>query len=61
MDLSKAKWRKSSRSNDSGDACVEVAAGAGMTGIRDSKDPDGGVVFLNRIEARALSTRIKNS
>ncbi|WP_067832617.1 DUF397 domain-containing protein [Actinomadura kijaniata] len=61
MDLNKAKWRKSSRSSDSGDACVEVAADAGMAGIRDSKDPARGAVLLTRTEARALAARIKNS
>ncbi|MGK5557578.1 DUF397 domain-containing protein [Actinomadura kijaniata] len=61
MDLSKAKWRKASRSNDSGAACVEIAADADVAGIRDSKDPDGGVLYLNRVEARTLAARIKNS
>ncbi|MFB6552151.1 DUF397 domain-containing protein [Streptomyces sp. NPDC056405] len=31
-------WFKSSYSNDSGGACVEVAGLAGEVGIRDSKD-----------------------
>ncbi|GAA1576604.1 hypothetical protein GCM10009678_69120 [Actinomadura kijaniata] len=61
MDLSKAKWRKSSLSSDSGDACIEVAADASVAGIRDSKDPDRGAILLNRTEARALAARIKNS
>ncbi|WP_018787136.1 DUF397 domain-containing protein [Micromonospora sp. CNB394] len=34
-------WRKSTRSNGSGD-CVEVADGLpGVVGLRDSKDPAG--------------------
>ncbi|MCX4470326.1 DUF397 domain-containing protein [Micromonospora sp. NBC_01655] len=37
-------WRKSSRSNGSGD-CVEVADNlAGKVGLRDSKDPTGPVL-----------------
>ncbi|GAA2296729.1 hypothetical protein GCM10010402_63990 [Actinomadura luteofluorescens] len=41
MDLSKLAWRKSSRSNESGDNCIEIAGIAGAVAIRDSKDPDG--------------------
>jgi hypothetical protein len=41
LDLSRAVWRKSGRSNGSGGACVEIArVGAAIVG-RDSKDPDG--------------------
>ncbi|WFE30294.1 DUF397 domain-containing protein [Solwaraspora sp. WMMD791] len=41
-DLSRADWRKSSRSSASGSNCVEVATLAGGTiGVRDSKDPHG--------------------
>ncbi|GAB3182025.1 uncharacterized protein DUF397 [Micromonospora palomenae] len=37
-------WRKSTRSNGSGN-CVEVADNlAGMVGLRDSKDPNGPVL-----------------
>ena len=39
VDLSKAAWRKSSRSGDSGGNCVEVAANLhGVVGVRDSKN-----------------------
>lgn len=45
-------WRKSTRSNGSGD-CVEVADDlAGKVGLRDSKDPGGPVLA---IEPRAWS------
>ncbi|GIJ51600.1 hypothetical protein Val02_84860 [Virgisporangium aliadipatigenens] len=40
-DLSRAVWRKSSRSNGGG-ACVEVADNLpGVVAVRDSKDPSG--------------------
>lgn len=39
-DLSRAQWRKSSRSTGAGN-CVEMAAGTTWAALRDSKDPDG--------------------
>ncbi|SCG80591.1 DUF397 domain-containing protein [Micromonospora rifamycinica] len=45
MDLSDARWRKSTRSNGGGGACVEVADNlSGVVAVRDSKDPDGPVL-----------------
>ncbi|MGW2197506.1 DUF397 domain-containing protein [Streptosporangium sp. NPDC001682] len=42
VDLSHAEWRKSSRSNGNGGACVEVARNlAGIVAVRDSKDING--------------------
>jgi hypothetical protein len=41
MDLSRAEWRKSTRSGSSGD-CVEVADNLpGVVAVRDSKNPTG--------------------
>jgi uncharacterized protein DUF397 len=43
-ELSRAVWRKSARSNNGG-ACVEVATNLpAVVAVRDSKDPDGGVL-----------------
>lgn len=36
-DFNQATWRKSSRSNGGGSACVEVATIPAATGVRDSK------------------------
>ncbi|MER7129590.1 DUF397 domain-containing protein [Streptosporangium saharense] len=42
VDLSRAEWKKSSRSGNSGGNCVEVASNfPGVVAVRDSKDPDG--------------------
>lgn len=40
LDLSRATWRKSSRSNTGGN-CVEVAPMSQTVAVRDSKDPAG--------------------
>jgi Domain of unknown function (DUF397) len=41
IDLSRAEWRKSSYSSQSGN-CVEVARNlSGLVAVRDSKHPDG--------------------
>ena len=65
MDLREAKWRKSSRSGNVG-ACVEVAVlpgrgdgtGAGAAALRDSKNPDGGVLLVPLVAIRTLLTRL---
>jgi hypothetical protein len=47
LDLSRAVWRKSSRSSSEGQNCVEVAADLpGIVVIRDSKDRGGGVLVV---------------
>ncbi|MBY8872516.1 DUF397 domain-containing protein [Micromonospora sp. PLK6-60] len=45
MDLSNARWKKSTRSGTSGGECVEVAGNLpGVVVVRDSKDPSGPVL-----------------
>lgn len=40
--LSRAAWRKSTRSASNGGQCVEVALSLpGIVAVRDSQDPDG--------------------
>lgn len=47
MELTGARWRKSSRSNGSGGNCVEVAENlSGVVAVRDSKDPAGPVLVF---------------
>ncbi|HEY3732883.1 MAG TPA: DUF397 domain-containing protein [Streptosporangiaceae bacterium] len=47
MDLTRAAWRKSSRSGDNGGNCVEVARNLpGIVAVRDSKDPHGPVLTV---------------
>lgn len=53
VDLSRAAWRKSSRSNGSG-ACVEVAAVDGVIAVRDSKNPTGPALVFTAAEWKAF-------
>jgi Domain of unknown function (DUF397) len=53
IDFSRATWRKSTRSQQSGQ-CVELARVAGMIGVRDSKDPDGPVLVFTAEEFAAF-------
>ncbi|MGW0991756.1 DUF397 domain-containing protein [Streptomyces sp. NPDC002523] len=47
IDLSDARWFKSSYSNESGGNCVEVADNIpNLVPVRDSKAPDGPALFL---------------
>jgi hypothetical protein len=46
-------WRKSTRSNGSGN-CVEIATIGDGIGVRDSKNPDGPVLRFTRSEWAAF-------
>ncbi|MFI0407819.1 DUF397 domain-containing protein [Actinomadura sp. 3N508] len=58
MELTDAKWRRSSYSGPNGGNCVEVADAAGVVAVRDSKDPDGPVLLLTRA---ALRTAVQSA
>jgi hypothetical protein len=58
-DLSAARWRKSSRSGDTGGDCVEVAGLPGAVAVRDSKNPDGPALTFARRDFRTLLTQVK--
>lgn len=53
-DLARAAWRKSSRSGDNGGQCVEVADLGATIAVRDSKDPDGPAILVDRAQWRAF-------
>lgn len=54
-----AVWRKSSRSADNGGHCVELAAPQGFVAVRDSKDPEGGVLVFPRGTFRRFAEGLK--
>ncbi|MEU4369331.1 DUF397 domain-containing protein [Micromonospora chersina] len=55
MDLTRARWRKSTRSGSNGGSCVEVADNLpGVIAVRDSKDPTGPVLAFTPHTWRAF-------
>ncbi|MFE9652501.1 DUF397 domain-containing protein [Micromonospora sp. NPDC006431] len=59
MDLSGARWRKSTRSNGQGGNCVEVADNLpGLVAVRDSKDPSGPVLVVSPDAWRVFVARV---
>ena len=60
MDLRRAVWRKSSFSNGTGGACIEVAEiGNGTWGVRDSKNPHGAVLRFPVRGWRAFAVEVR--
>ena len=58
MDLSNARWRKSSYSGSASD-CVEVAFVGEGVATRDSKDPNGPALVFTRAEWATFLTALR--
>jgi hypothetical protein len=52
-------WRKSSQSN-ADNACVELSVGSARTGIRDTKNRDGGTLTVGAASFRTFLASIKS-
>ncbi len=60
FDLSRAAWRKSSRSGGNGGQCVEVARNLpGIVAVRDSKHRDGPVLIFALDEWQSFISGVK--
>ncbi|MFV2176229.1 DUF397 domain-containing protein [Actinomadura sp. LOL_016] len=59
MDLSSAVWRKARRSAEHGGNCVEVASVINTVAVRDSKDPDGPKLIVDRSDFRRFAEALK--
>ncbi|MBB4919174.1 DUF397 domain-containing protein [Streptosporangium saharense] len=64
MELSDARWIKSSLSGDNGGNCVEVTelngvGHADLVAVRDSKDPEGPKLFFTPAEWNAFLNGVK--
>jgi hypothetical protein len=59
MHLSRAEWRKATRSNSNGGNCVEAASLRGVVAVRDSKDPDGPKLTFAPAEWRTFTNDVK--
>lgn len=53
-----SRWNKSSYSTNSV-GCVEVALTSGATGVRDSKDPDGGTLVVSSQQWKSFVDSVK--
>jgi Domain of unknown function (DUF397) len=54
-----AQWRKSSRSGSSGGACVEVADAGTTWFVRDSKNPEAGMLSVDEAGWQAFVSSVK--
>ena len=57
-DLSRAAWRKSTRSGNGN--CLETASTAGRIAVRDSADPDSPALAFTARAWTAFTTALKN-
>jgi hypothetical protein len=60
MYLSRAEWRKASRSSSNGGNCIEVARSlARIVAVRDSKNPDGPKLVVSPAAWRSFTADLR--
>lgn len=61
VDFSGAEWRKSSRSGGGGNGnCVEVGFVDDIVGVRDSKNPETGVLAFSAVQWTSFLGTLRN-
>ena len=58
--LCNLQWRKATRSTGNG-ACVEVTPAMGRVAVRDSKNPNGGILLYSAAAWRSFLAEAKGS
>jgi hypothetical protein len=62
MDVTCARWRKSSYSSGNGGQCVEVAGNLpGIVAVRDSKNQGGPALVFTAAEWQAFTAQVRDS
>jgi hypothetical protein len=59
-DLTRATWRKSSRSNGANGACVELACGSAARAVRDSKNPAGPALLFDESKLTGFLSALRS-
>jgi hypothetical protein len=59
VDWADVQFRKSSFSSTTGGQCVEIGARRGVVGVRDSKNPAGGILAVPATVWASFTTRVK--
>jgi hypothetical protein len=61
MDVTCARWRKSSYSSGNGGQCVEVAGNLpGIVAVRDSKNQGGPALVFTAAEWQAFTAQVRD-
>lgn len=62
MDMTEARWRKSTKSGANGGACVEVADNLpGVVLVRDTKDREGGALSFSPAAWAGFVSTVRNA
>ncbi|MFC9972323.1 DUF397 domain-containing protein [Spirillospora sp. NPDC127200] len=61
MELNFPLWRKARLSGENGGNCIEVASALEIVAVRDSKDPAGPMLLVERGAFRRFAEQIKGA
>ncbi|NEA23889.1 DUF397 domain-containing protein [Actinomadura bangladeshensis] len=60
MDLTDLNWRKAMKSGENGGACVELSSLPDVIAVRDSKDPSGPKLIIDREDFKRFAEALKS-